>query len=74
MSRQAEAPPAVQCCPSRAAVAARAAREEVGQLRAVRRDFLYGASDADILIGTAADVLCMGQDTAVDALVKTPGP
>ena len=72
MSRQAEAPPAVQCCPSRAAVAARAAREEVGQLRAVRRDFLYGASDADILIGTA--VLCMGQDTAVDALVKTPGP
>ena len=46
----------------------------MGQLRAVRRDFLYGASDADILIGTAADVLCMGQDTAVDALVKTPGP
>lgn len=33
----------------------------------------YGAHDASVLIGTAADILCMRQDTAVDALIKTLG-
>ncbi|MHA6758062.1 DUF732 domain-containing protein [Streptacidiphilus sp. PAMC 29251] len=34
----------------------------------------YGAKDAEVLAGTAADVYCTGQDVTVDALVKTPGP